>query len=393
MRKARQKLTEYNRSYDIVVVGAGFAGAAAARLLAEQGNTVLVLEQADRIGGSASDERNAAGLLIHPFGPHIFHTNDKEVYDFLSRFTAWCPYHHRVLAQIGGTTIPVPFNLTSLETAFPEDAEKLSRELIDTFGEGANVRLKSLLTSENADIRRVGEYVRENIFRCYSEKQWGIPFEKMDPSAPDRVPIRLSRKDGYFTDTYQGMPADGYTALFKRMLDHPNITLTLGTPADSRLTLADGIILLDGVPFTGHVIYTGAADALFENRFGALPYRTVRFNFETLKTEHFQSVGTVNYTVSEKFTRITEFKHLTGDVSPVTTILREYPKAYVPGQGDSPYYPVASQDSAELYAKYASLAKQYPRLHLLGRLGEYKYYNMDAVVRRAIDVTSDIRKG
>ena len=242
MRKARPRVTEYRNSYDIVVIGAGFAGAAAARRLAEKGKRILVLEQTDRIGGSACDERNEAGLLIHPFGPHIFHTNDREVYDFLSRFTAWRPYHHRVLAKIGDTEIPVPFNLTSLETAFPEDAEKLSRELIETFGEGANVRLKSLLTSENTDIRRVGEYVRENIFRCYSEKQWGIPFEKMDSSAPDRVPIRLSREDGYFTDTYQGMPADGYTAMFERMLDHPDITLALGTPAVSRKSVCSAAI-------------------------------------------------------------------------------------------------------------------------------------------------------
>lgn len=374
-------------TYDALVIGAGFAGAIAARELAERGNLrVLVLDQRDHIGGNAYDRTDEAGLLIHQYGPHIFHTANRRVWDYLSRFTAWHPYHHQVVANVYGTLMPVPFNLTSLHLAFPpEQAERLERKLLHAYGEGARVTILTLRKNTDPDLVDLADYVYENVFLHYTMKQWGQSPEEVDPATTARVPVLLSREDGYFSDPWQGMPREGYTALFRALLDHPNITVALNTPAADRMTLRDGAVLLDDVPFSGPVIYTGAADELFSCRFGRLPYRTLDFRFETHKVSFYQSYGTVNYTVNEPFTRITEFKHMTGQILPGrTTIVKEYSRAYTGGPNEIPYYAIISDANNALYARYRELASVYPSLYLLGRLAEYKYYNMDAIAARAL---------
>ena len=379
--------------YDILAVGAGYAGAAAARALADRGKRVLVLERRDHVGGNAYDRLDSAGVLIHQYGPHIFHTNDKRVFDWLSRFTSWRDYQHRVVANLpdgegGRMTFPVPFNLTSLETAFgPEAGRRLGEKLTAAYGAEKKVTILELRQSGDPEIRQVADYVYEHVFVHYTMKQWGQTPEEIDPNTTARVPVFLSRDDRYFQDRYQGMPLEGYTPMFEKMLDHPNITVELGADALERLDLSGDVLRLDGEHFPGQVIYTGQADELFGFRFGPLPYRTLDFRFETLPRDDFQGYGTVNYTVDQDFTRITEFKHLTGQVKPgATTIVREYSRSYTGAAGEIPYYAIINPDNNALYARYRAEADRFPNLHLLGRLAEYKYYNMDAIAGRALDL-------
>ena len=379
--------------YDILAVGAGYAGAAAARALADRGKRVLVLERRDHVGGNAYDRLDSAGVLIHQYGPHIFHTNDKRVFDWLSRFTRWRDYQHRVVANLpdgegGRMTFPVPFNLTSLETAFgPEAGRRLGEKLTAAYGAEKKVTILELRQSGDPEIRQVADYVYEHVFVHYTMKQWGQTPEEIDPNTTARVPVFLSRDDRYFQDRYQGMPLEGYTPMFEKMLDHPNITVELGADALERLDLSGDVLKLDGEPFPGQVIYTGQADELFGFRFGPLPYRTLDFRFETLPRDDFQGYGTVNYTVDQDFTRITEFKHLTGQVKPgATTIVREYSRSYTGAAGEIPYYAIINPANNALYAQYQAEADRFPNLYLLGRLAEYKYYNMDAIAGRALDL-------
>ena len=392
-------------TYDILVAGAGYAGAVAARALAERGRRVLVLERRDHVGGNAYDRLDEHGVLIHQYGPHIFHTNDKRVFDWLSRFTQWRDYQHRVEANIPDGSgapnrrlqYPVPFNLTSMEIAFgPEEGRRLGEKLVAVYGAEKKVTILELRQSTDPEIAALADYVYEHVFVHYTMKQWGQRPEDIDPATTARVPVFLSRDDRYFQDTYQGMPLEGYTPMFQRMLDHPNIELRLST--DARPLLAG---------FQGPVIYTGAVDELFDHKYGPLPYRTLDFVFETWQGrvyegpnrpwpdpdhplragEFFQSRATVNYTVDRDYTRITEFKHLTGQVLPdVTTIVKEYSRAYTGAEGETPYYAIINPENNALYAKYKAEADRRPGLHLLGRLAEYKYYNMDAIAGRALDL-------
>ena len=383
--------------FDVLAVGAGYAGAVAARALADQGKRVLVLERRDHIGGNAYDRPDQAGVLIHQYGPHIFHTNDKQVFDWLSRFTRWRDYQHRVVANIpdgrgGRITYPVPFNLTSLETAFgPEEGRRLGDKLTAAYGAEKKVTILELRQNQDPSIAAQADYVYEHVFVHYTMKQWGQRPEDIDPNTTARVPVFLSRDDRYFQDTYQGMPLEGYTPMFERMLDHPSITVELGTDALGRLDLSGNTLKVDGAPFDGQVIYTGQADVLFGFRFGPLPYRTLDFAFETLEQDDFQGYGTVNYTVDEDFTRITEFKHLTGQAAPgVTTIVKEYSKAYTGERGEIPYYAIINPENNALYAKYRAEADRFSNLHLLGRLAEYKYYNMDAIAGKALELAEKL---
>lgn len=373
---------------DALVIGAGFAGATVARQLAQAGKNVLVVERRDHIGGNAYDCLDEEGVLIHKYGPHIFHTQHKEVYDFLSRFTQWRDYQHRVVANVYGQLMPVPFNLTSLEIAFEHRAAALAEKLLDTYGPERKVTILELRQSDDPELAELADYVYENIFKTYTMKQWGQTPEEIDPATTARVPVFLSRDDRYFQDPYQGMPLEGYTSLFQNLLEHPNIEVRLNTDAADILTLTQvGTTLVNGEAFSGPIIYTGAVDDLFERRFGRLPYRTLDFVFETHPVEWFQTHGTVNYTVDQPFTRITEFKHLTGQVLPKkTTIMKEFSKAYTGEEGQIPYYAIINPDNKALYGQYAALAEQYPNLHLLGRLAEYQYYNMDAIVKRALEL-------
>ena len=383
--------------FDVLVIGAGFAGAVAARALAEQGKQVYVLERRGHIGGNAYDYFDEAGVLVHRYGPHIFHTNDKTVFDWLSRFTKWRDYQHRVIANIpdgeGRMTYPVPFNLTSLETAFgQEEGKRLGDKLIAAYGAEKKVTILELRRNEDPEIAALADYVYEHVFVHYTMKQWGQTPEQIDPNTTARVPIFLSRDDRYFQDTYQGMPAESYTDLFFNMLTHPNITVELGVNALDFLDVSGEQILLGGEVFKGQVIYTGQADELFRFQFGPLPYRTLKFEFETLKQDDFQNgYGTVNYTVDMPYTRITEFKHLTGQSIPgVTTIVKEYslPFGNLPGQ--TPYYAIINEENNALYARYKQLADKFENLHLLGRLAEYKYYNMDAIAAKALELAKSL---
>lgn len=382
---------------DALVVGAGYAGAVAARVLAERGIQVTVLERRNHVAGNAFDRPDEAGVLIHQYGPHIFHTNDKRVYDWLSRFTQWRDYQHRVIANIPAQgedrmTYPVPFNLTSLETAFGlEEGERLGKKLLAAYGAERKVTILELRQNADPEIAALADYVYEHVFVHYTMKQWGQKPEEIDPNTTARVPVFLSRDDRYFQDTYQGMPAQGYTPMFEQMLDHPNISLVLGVDALEQLELSNGEVKFRGQPFHGPLIYTGQVDELFRFQYGPLPYRTLDFRFETLNQDDFQGYGTVNYTVDRPYTRITEFKHLTGQEIPgKTTIVKEFSKAYSGLPGETPYYAIINPANNALYGKYKELADQFPNLHLLGRLAEYKYYNMDAIAGRALDLAEHL---
>ncbi len=396
-RRPERFVLSVEKLFDVLIVGAGCAGAAAARVLAEKGRQVLVLERRSHVAGNAYDCLNGDGVLIHQYGPHIFHTNLRPVYDWLSRFTRWRDYQHRVVASIpdghgGRMQYPVPFNLTSLETAFGlEEGRRLGEKLLSAYGPERKVTILELRRNPDPEIASLADYVYEHVFVHYTMKQWGQTPEEIDPATTARVPVFLSRDDRYFQDACQGMPLEGYTPMFRAILDHPNITVRLGVDALDRLDVSGDALLVDGVPFSGPVIYTGQVDELFGFRYGRLPYRTLDFDFETLPMDSFQTHGTVNYTVDGDFTRITEFKHLTGQTLPgVTTIMREYSRSYTGAEGEIPYYAIINPENNALYARYRALAERFPNLYLLGRLAEYRYYNMDAILARALDTAEAI---
>lgn len=376
--------------YDAIVVGAGCAGATVARELAERGGRrVLVLERRNHIAGNAFDHEDEAGILIHQYGPHIFHTTDQRVFDFLSRFTAWNGYSHEVLADVHGTYLPVPFNKVSLRVAFGAmRGEELINKLVDRFGEGAKVPISELRDEEDPDLNEVADYVWNNVFLHYTTKQWGKSADEIDPSVTARVPVFVSEDCRYFTDPYQGLPTDGYTPMFERMLEHPQIDVRTDFDAATILGFGEaGELLVGGEPFAGQVVFTGALDELFGYRFGHLPYRSLDFDFETHAVDEYQPRGTINYTVSEDFTRITEFKHLTKQqLSGRTTIVREFSQAYEPDAGMDPYYPEVSEAAQAMHAAYVELASGYSTFQILGRLAEYRYYNMDATIAHALDL-------
>ena len=385
-------------TFDCLVVGAGYAGAIVARELAEVGGKqVLVLERRNHVAGNAYDCFDEAGILIHQYGPHIFHTNDKQVYDWLSRFTKWRTYDHRVIANIpdgqgGRMTYPVPFNLTSLEVAFgQEEGQRLGQKLVQIYGAERKVTILELRQNQDPEIAALADYVYDHVFVQYTMKQWGQTPEEIDPNTTARVPVFLSRDDRYFQDTYQGMPLEGYTPMFEAILDHPNITVELGQEALNRLDVTGDVLKLDGEVWDGQVIYTGQVDELFAFQFGRLPYRTLDFAFETMPQDDVQGYGTVNYTMDKAYTRITEFKHLTGQVKPdVSTIVKEYSKAYTGAEDETPYYAIINESNNALYGQYKALAGCFPNLYLLGRLAEYKYYNMDAIAQRALALAAEI---
>lgn len=376
--------------YDSIVIGAGAAGSVVARQLAEKGSRrVLVLEKRGHIGGNCYDRRDAYGILVHEYGPHIFHTNRKDVFDWLSKFTQWTlyPNGHQVVANVNGRLIPVPFNLNTLHMLYDkEQADALEKKLTDAYGYGSRVPIMKLREHPDAQIQAIAQYVYENIFLKYTMKQWGQTPEEIDPAVTGRVPVLISYDNRYFQDQYQGVPRDGFTEMFVRMLDHPGITVETGTDAGQRLELSQGEIRFDGQRFLGSVIYTGALDELYGCKYGRLPYRSLRFDFEHLAQEDFQDGhSVVNYTVSEDFTRITEFKHLTRQKDAEgTTIIREYSFAYTGAEGEIPYYAIMNPENHALYEKYKNLAKQHQNLYLLGRLAEYQYYNIDAMVNKAL---------
>ena len=379
--------------WDCLVVGCGFAGAVIAREHAERGGKrVLIIDKRSHIGGNAYDSYNNDGILIHNYGPHIFHTQSSRVFDYLSRFTKWRNYSHEVLADIYGKRIPVPFNLNSLYLSFEHaKAKRLEQKLISVYGWEKRVTISELRGQTDSELLELADFIYENVFMHYTQKQWGTAPEDIDPSVTARVPILISYDNRYFQDKYQGIPAEGYTSLFEKLIDHPNIELQLNTDSASVLKLVGGKKFLNDKPFYGRVIYTGAIDELFNCCFGRLPYRTLEFLFEPHEKTWYQPKGTINYTVDRPYTRITEFKHITGQIVPdKTTIMKEYPREYTDAGREIPYYAIMNTENLVLYERYKELAESIDDFYLLGRLAEYKYYNMDVIVERALMLADSI---
>lgn len=381
--------------YDCIVIGAGVAGAVAARKLAEEADKkVLVIERRNHIAGNCYDAADAYGIFIHAYGPHIFHTNLEEVYAYFSRFTDWYAFGHKVVAKVGEQLLPVPFNLNTLHMVYEkEKADRLERKLIAAYGEGSRVPIMKLRENEEEDVREIARYVYENIFLKYTMKQWGQTPEEISPEVTGRVPVLISYDDRYFQDKYQGVPKDGFTPMFEKMLAHENIEVLLNTDCRERMAFKENRIYFKDEPFDGEVIYTGALDELFDCRFGRLPYRSLDFKFEHLDRESYQGHSVVNYTVSEAFTRITEFKYLTGQQDAEgTTIVKEYPFAYTGAEGEIPYYAILNEENEALYNRYRGLVTELKNFHPLGRLAEYKYYNIDAMAKKAMELAEELKK-
>lgn len=359
--------------YDYLIVGAGFAGSVLAERLASEGNKVLILDKRNHIGGNAYDYYDEAGVLIHKYGPHIFHTNSKEVFDYLSKFTDWRNYQHKVLASLDGQLLPIPINLTTINQMYGLNLN--STELEGFFA--ARAEQKNVLkTSEDVVVNSIGRELYEKFFRNYTRKQWDLDPSELNASVTARVPTRTNKDDRYFTDTFQAMPLNGYTKMFANMLDQPNIHIMLNT---------DYKDIVKEIKFK-KMVFTGPVDEYFEYCYGKLPYRSIEFKFETHDQERFQETGTINYPNDYGFTRITEFKYLSGQKHHKTSIVYEFPKA----DGD-PYYPIPKPNNAALYAQYEALAKTLDDVHFVGRLATYKYYNMDQVVAQALSTFKKIK--
>lgn len=383
---------------DVLIVGCGFSGAVAARCLAESGRRVIILEKRGHIAGNMFDEKDENGVLVHRYGPHIFHTSIKEVFDFLKRFSDFFPYSHRVLGKIDGQFVPIPFNFTSAEKLFgAQKAQKLENALVNAFPGKTRVPVTELLKGTDADVKFAGNFIFEKVFLHYTAKQWGMPADKVDRSVLSRVPVVLGRDDRYFSDEFQYMPQKGYNELFKNLLSHENIEIVLNCDASKRLR-ADTLksrLFFDGEELNCDVIWTAPADELFGYSNGRLPYRSLDLKFERFDKTEYQPAAVVNYPNEEDFTRITEFKYLTGQrLEGKTTIMKEYPLIYNPdsGRGNIPYYPIISAENLALYDSYKKLAGKFKNLHFCGRLAEYKYYNMDKAVARALDLSREILK-
>jgi UDP-galactopyranose mutase len=354
--------------FDYLIVGAGFAGSVLAeRLATELNKRVLIIDRRPHIGGNAYDHYNDDGILIHRYGPHIFHTNAQRIVDYLSRFTKWRPYEHRVLARVDEKLVPIPINLTTLNHLYGLDLDEAAAA---EFLASRAQPVENIRTSEDVVINQIGRELYEKFFRGYTRKQWGLDPSQLDKSVTSRVPTRTNTDDRYFQDEFQQMPLYGYTRMFENMLDHPNIKIMLN---------ADFAEIRREVRYK-HLIYSGPIDEYFDYRYGKLPYRSLAFRHETVDVEQFQPVAVVNYPSEDiSYTRITEYKHLTGQQHARTALTYEFPRA----EGD-PYYPVPRPENAELYKKYQALADATPEVTFVGRLGTYRYYNMDQVVGQAL---------
>jgi UDP-galactopyranose mutase len=362
--------------FDFLIVGAGFAGSVLAERLATQANKkVLIIDKREHIGGNAYDYYNEDGILIHKYGPHIFHTNSRDVFEYLGQFTPWRPYEHKVLGSVDGQLVPIPINLNTINKLY---GLNLNSSQVEAFFEERAEKVERIKTSEDVVVSKVGRELYEKFFRGYTRKMWDLDPSELDASVTARVPTRTNKDDRYFTDTYQAMPLYGYSYMFQKMLSHPNIKVMLNT---------DYKEIIEVIPFK-NLVFTGPVDEYFNYCYGKLPYRSLEFKFETIDHEVFQPTGTVNYPNDQLYTRITDFKYLTGQKHHKTAVVYEFPRA----EGD-PYYPVPRPENAELYKKYQQLANSMTNTYFVGRLATYKYYNMDQVVAQALTTFKKIMQG
>ncbi len=359
--------------FDYLIVGAGFAGSVLAeRLAVLEDASVLVVDRRNHIGGNAYDYYDDHGILVHKYGPHIFHTNSEKVFQYLSRFTAWRPYEHRVLTSVDGQLVPIPINADTLNKLY---GLKLTCHEVDDYLAKVAEPCDPIRTSEDVVLNRIGRDLYEKFFRNYTRKQWDLDPSQLDASVTSRVPVRTTRDDRYFTDRFQAMPLHGYTRMFEKILNHPNIKVMLNT---------DYAEIRDEVHFR-HLIFTGPVDEYFDYCYGKLPYRSLHFEHQTHDTSRYQQSAVVNYPNEHAYTRVTEFKYLTGQEHPKSSIVFEHPRA----EGD-PYYPIPQPQNTELYDKYKALGEALPNVHFAGRLGTYKYYNMDQVTAQALTLAEKL---
>lgn len=373
-----------------LVIGCGLCGAVIARHLAEQGKKAVIWERRDHIGGNMFDYVDQYGFLVQKYGPHIFHTEKKELYDYICRFEQWQDYHLTCGAVWDGKYTPTPFNFTTIDTFFPpEKAEALKKKLKAAFAKQKTATVVEVLGNPDSDIRAYAEYLFQNDYAPYTAKQWGVSPNQIDSSVLKRVPLRFSYDEGYFDDLYQVMPKHSFTRFFENLLDHPNIDVRLGIEALEHLKAVDGKLLLDGREISFPVVYTGALDELFGLIYGPLPYRSLRFEWKHSETDSVQDAPVVAYPQEEGYTRITEYKKLPVQDKPGSSYAVEYPLPYRKGEKQEPYYPVLTEDSQKQFERYKALADAIPNLIPCGRLADFKYYNMDQALERALTMCGE----
>ena len=368
-----------------IIVGSGFSGATIARLIAENfGEKVVVVDKKDHIAGNSYDYRDENGIMIHKYGSHIFHTNNEKVWSFLKQFTDFNTYMHEVVGILDGIEAQIPFNFTTLYQIFPETlAKRLEEKLLKKFEYNKKVPILEFQKQDDEDLKFLAEYVYEKIFLNYTTKQWGVSPKDVDGAVTARVPVYLSKDNRYFQDKYQGIPLEGYTKVVEKMLDHPNIEVVLNKDfAEFKKENSDLVK-------NARIFYTGSIDEFFDYKFGKLPYRSVNFKFETHNREFYQTHACINYPNNYDFTRIHEYKHYLNDKSEKTVIAKEYSEFFELGKNER-YYPIASEENAKLYQKYLDEAKNLKDVYFFGRLGDYKYYNMDLAVARAIELFEEV---
>jgi len=379
--------------FDYIIIGAGFAGSVIAEKIANVLNKkVLIIEKRNHIGGNCYDER-IENILVHKYGPHLFHTNEKQVWNYLSNFTEWDIYHHKVLAFIDGKKVPIPFNFNTLYEIFPDElAKRIEKKLLENYKYNLKVPILELKKSDDKDLKFLADFVYDKIFVNYTAKQWGMKPEDIDSAVTARVPVFIGKDDRYFNDKYQGVPKEGYTRLFQNMLNHSNIKIMLNTNFKEVIKIDQETkkIYFLNQEFKGKLIFTGMIDELFDYKFGELPYRSVRMKFETIEKEYYQEVATVNYPNNYDFTRITEFKHIHPCGNKKTIILKEYPQKYIKNE-NTPYYPIFTNENQEKYNKYLEFSYNFKNIVLVGRLAEYKYYDMDDIVKRALEIFEEVK--
>lgn len=371
-------------TYDFIIAGAGLSGSVFARIMAEQGHHVLILERRNHIAGNAYDEKNEAGILIHKYGPHIFHTNDENVYQFVNRFSEWIPFKLKCEVEMCGKSTPSPFNFKTIDQFYePEKASLIKQSLLLAYPDQVVVTVVELLNSDNTLIREYAQMLFDNDYSLYTAKQWGISPSQIDISVLKRVPVRLDYESMYFTDKYECMPQCGYMEFVKKMITHPNITVRTNADALDMVSLSEERLSFNGLNVNPncYFVYTGPIDRLFNYKFGELPYRSLRFDYQTLPKDSFQNAPVVAYPQVKDYTRITEYKKLpVQEISGKTTIAVEYPIQYNLKDGTEPYYPIPTETNSKIYQQYLSAAAKYSNLILCGRLAEYKYYNMDQAI-------------